>query len=201
MIDINEAHKEKMIELKKQQQLKLKSMKKSDCGLLMVHTGNGKGKSTAAYGTLLRALGWGHSVAVLQYVKGEWKTGEKEFFKNFSDLIRLEVMGDGFTWETQDRERDIAAAEKAWIVSLEMITSGDYDLVVLDELNIVLRNNYLDAEMVKNGLLSRHKRTTVIVTGRNAPDCLIKAADLVTNMEMIKHPFENGIKAARGIDF
>ena len=201
MTDSNEEHKEKMIDMKAKHRANIKTKKRSERGLLMVNTGDGKGKSTAAYGTLVRALGWGHDVAVLQYVKGTWKTGEKEFFKRFSDLIRLEVMGEGFTWETQDKTRDIEAAEKAWKVSMDMLTSGDYDLVILDELNIVLRNNYLDKEMVKDGLLARHPRTTVIVTGRNAPDNIIAAADLVTNMEMIKHPFEAGIKAARGIDF
>ncbi|MDG1995620.1 MAG: cob(I)yrinic acid a,c-diamide adenosyltransferase [Emcibacteraceae bacterium] len=201
MNDINKEHKEKMVEMKAEHRARVKEKKRSERGLFMLHTGDGKGKSTAAYGTLLRALGWGHDVAVLQYVKGNWKTGEKEFFKRFSDMVRLEVMGEGFTWETQDRERDIEAAEKAWEVSKEMLNSGDYDLVVLDELNIVLRNEYLDKNMVKEGLLARHPRTTVIVTGRNAPDNLIEAADLVTNMEMIKHPFDNGIKAARGIDF
>lgn len=201
MSDINTEHKEKMVQLKAEQRAKVKDKKKSERGLLMVHTGDGKGKSTAAYGTLLRALGWGHDVAVLQYVKGNWKTGEKEFFKRFPELVRLEVMGEGFTWETQDRTRDIEAAQKAWTVSKDMITSGDYDLVVLDELNIVLRSGYLDAEDVTKGLMARHNRTTVIVTGRNAPQTLMDAADLVTNMEMIRHPFDNGIKAAKGIDF
>ena len=201
MTDIEKKHKEKMIDMKAKHRSNIKTKKRSERGLLMVNTGDGKGKSTAAYGTLVRALGWGHDVAVLQYVKGTWKTGEKEFFKRFPDLIRLEVMGEGFTWETQDRIRDIEAAEKAWQVSMDMLTSGEYDLVILDELNIVLRNDYLDKEIVRDGLLARHPRTTVIVTGRNAPDNIIAAADLVTNMEMIKHPFEAGIKAARGIDF
>ncbi len=199
--DINEEHRKKMVKLKEEQRAKVKEKKKAERGLLMVHTGDGKGKSTAAYGTLLRALGWGHDVAVLQYVKGNWKTGEKEFFKRFPELVRLEVMGEGFTWETQDRERDIEAARKAWEVSKEMLNSGDYDLVVLDELNIVLRNDYLDVEDVKEGLLARHQRTTVIVTGRNAKQEIMDVADLVTSMEMIRHPFEDGIKAARGIDF
>ncbi|UTW57417.1 cob(I)yrinic acid a,c-diamide adenosyltransferase [Kordiimonas sp. SCSIO 12603] len=199
--DINEEHRKKMVKLKEEQRAKVKEKKKAERGLLMVHTGDGKGKSTAAYGTLLRALGWGHDVAVLQYVKGNWKTGEKEFFKRFPELVRLEVMGEGFTWETQDRERDIEAARKAWEVSKEMLNSGDYDLVVLDELNIVLRNDYLDVKEVKEGLLARHPRTTVIVTGRNAKQEIMDVADLVTSMEMVRHPFENGIKAARGIDF
>ena len=201
MSDIDNEHKEKMIALKAEQRDKLKTKKKSERGLLMVHTGDGKGKSTAAYGTLLRAIGWGHKVAVIQYVKGNWKTGEKEFFMKFPDLVRLEVMGEGFTWETQDRSKDIAAAEKAWELSKELMNSGDYDLIILDELNIVLRNDYLDKEAVKDGLLARHPRTTVIITGRNAPDNIMDAANLVTNMQMVKHPFEAGIKAAKGIDF
>jgi cob(I)alamin adenosyltransferase len=176
MTDVNQKHKEDMIKVKAEHRARIKQKKKSERGLLMVHTGDGKGKSTAAYGTLIRALGWGHDVAVLQYVKGTWKTGEKEFFKRFPELVRLEVMGEGFTWETQDRERDIEAAEKAWELSCEMLNSGDYDLVVLDELNIALRCDYLDKEMVKEGLLNRHPRTTVIVTGRNAPDCIMEVA-------------------------
>jgi len=180
---------------------RVKQNKKSDRGLLMIHTGDGKGKSTAAFGTALRAIGWGHDVAIVQYVKGTWKTGEKEFFKLIPDLLRLEVMGQGFTWETQDRQRDIAAATKAWEVSCDIMNSGDYDLLVLDELNIVLRDGYLDVDMVRQGLLARHPRTTVIVTGRNAPNSLIKVADLVTSMKKVKHPFDAGIKAARGIDF
>ena len=138
---------------------------------------------------------------IVQYVKGNWKTGEKEFFRRMPELVTLKVMGEGFTWETQDRERDIAAAKKAWPESLAMMTGGDFDLVVLDELNIVLRYEYLDAQEVRDGLLSRHNRTTVIVTGRDAPSLLTEAADLVTNMEKVKHPFDAGIKAARGIDF
>lgn len=201
MTDINEKHRQNMVKLKEEQRAKVKEKKKADHGLLMVHTGKGKGKSTAAFGTVLRALGWGQDVAILQYVKGNWKTGEKEFFKKFPDLLRFEVMGEGFTWETQDRERDIEAAKKAWEVSKDMLTSGDYDLVVLDELNIVLRNESLDVAEVKEGLLNRHKRTTVIITGRDAPQSIMDEADLVTNMDMVRHPFENGIKAARGIDF
>ncbi|HEC00480.1 MAG TPA: cob(I)yrinic acid a,c-diamide adenosyltransferase [Sphingomonadales bacterium] len=201
MNDNNQTHREKMKQVKADHLARVKQNKKSDRGLLMIHTGDGKGKSTAAFGTALRAIGWGHDVAIVQYVKGTWKTGEKEFFKLIPDLLRLEVMGQGFTWETQDRQRDIAAATKAWEVSCDIMNSGDYDLLVLDELNIVLRDGYLDVDMVRQGLLARHPRTTVIVTGRNAPNSLIKVADLVTSMEKVKHPFDAGIKAARGIDF
>ena len=199
--DINESHTAAMKERQAEHRALMKSKTKADHGLLVVNTGDGKGKSTAALGTVVRALGWGHSVGIVQYVKGNWKTGEREFLKKLGDVLRYEVMGEGFTWETQDRERDIAAAEKAWQISLEMLQSGDYDLVVLDELNIVLRHEYLDAAEVVKGLQSRDKRTHVIVTGRDAPDMLIEAADLVTEMTKIKHPFDAGIKAARGLDF
>lgn len=201
MSDKNQAYREKMKQVKADHLARVKQNKKSDRGLLMIHTGDGKGKSTAAFGTALRAIGWGHDVAIVQYVKGTWKTGEKEFFKLIQGLLRLEVMGQGFTWETQDKKRDIAAATKAWEVSCDIMNSGDYDLLVLDELNIVLRDDYLDVDMVRESLLARHPRTTVIITGRNAPDSLIKVADLVTSMEKVKHPFDAGIKAARGIDF
>ncbi|VAV92079.1 Cob(I)alamin adenosyltransferase @ Cob(I)alamin adenosyltransferase, clustered with cobalamin synthesis [hydrothermal vent metagenome] len=201
MTNDTEIHREKMQAVKAAHLARVKQNKKADRGLLMVHTGEGKGKSTAAYGTVLRALGWGHDVAIVQYVKGTWKTGEKEFFKLFPGLVRFEVMGQGFTWETQDKQRDIDAAEKAWAMSCGLMNSGDYDLVVLDELNIVLRDHYLDAGKVTEALLNRHNRTTVIVTGRNAPEGLLSAADLVTTMTKVKHPFDAGIKAARGIDF
>ena len=199
--DINEAHKAEMKERQAEHRATMATKEKADHGLLAVNTGDGKGKSTAAFGTVVRALGWGHQVGIVQYVKGNWKTGEKEFLRSLGDLLRYEVMGEGFTWETQDRERDIAAAKKAWEVSLEMLRSGDYDLVMLDELNIVLRHGYLDADEVVKGLQSRDKRTHVIVTGRDAPDVLIEAADLVTEMKKVKHPFDAGIKAARGLDF
>ena len=201
MTDNTETHRKKMKQVKADHLARVKQNKKADRGLLMINTGDGKGKSTAAFGTALRAIGWGHAVAIVQYVKGTWKTGEKEFFTFNPDLLRLEVMGQGFTWETQDKQRDIKAATKAWELSCEIMNSGDYDLVILDELNIVLRDNYLDVEKVRDALLARHPRTTVIITGRNAPDSLIEVADMVTSMEKVKHPFDAGIKAARGIDF
>ena len=145
------------------------------------------------FGTLYRRDG--------NIIKGTWKTGEKEFFARFADLVTFRRMGEGFTWDTQDRDRDIAAARAAWQVSCEMLTSGDYDLVILDELNIVLRYEYLSVDEVLAGLTARDPRTTVVVTGRDAPPALLEVADLVTEMTNVKHPFDAGIKAARGFDF
>ncbi len=199
--DINSTHTAAMKERQAEHRATIKSKTKAERGQLAVNTGDGKGKSTAAFGTVIRALGWGHDVGIVQYVKGTWKTGEKNYFNQLEGVLRYEVMGEGFTWETQDRERDIIAAKKAWEVSVEMFTSGDYDLVVLDELNIVLSKEYLDTAQVVDALKNRHDRTHVFVTGRGAPDALIEAADLVTEMKMIKHPFEAGFKAARGMDF
>ncbi len=198
---MTDTHKEEMQRLQKEQREKIKGKKKADKGLLLVHTGDGKGKSTAGFGTVIRAIGWGHKVAIVQYVKGTWKTGEKEFFKKFPDIVDLHVMGDGFTWDTQDKAQDIASARAAWDKSQELLQSGEYDLVMLDELNIVLRNSYLTAEEVIEGLEKRDVRTSVIVTGRNAPELLMDAADLVTEMSLVKHPFDAGIKAKQGIDF
>ena len=201
MTDQNKIHKEQMKKRQAEQRVLIKSKKKSTHSLLLVNTGDGKGKSTAAFGTVIRALGCSWKVGIVLYVKGTWKTGEKEFFSRFPDLLDLHVMGDGFTWETQDREQDIASARKAWEVSLKMIQSGDYDLIVLDELNIVLRNETLPQDEILAGLAARHKRTHVIVTGRSASNALIKQADLVTEMVKIKHPFDSGIKAIQGLDF
>jgi cob(I)alamin adenosyltransferase len=200
-IEDAEAHKEKMKAQQGEHRAKMREKEKAERGLLLVHTGDGKGKSTAAFGTIIRALGWGWNVGIVQYIKGTWKTGEKEFFKRFDDLVTMKTMGDGFTWDTQDKEQDVASARKAWIESKAMMSSGDYGLVVLDELNIVLRNKYLSVEEVLDGLADRHVDTDVIVTGRTAPQALMDAADLVTEMTMIKHPFEAGIKAKQGIDY
>lgn len=197
----NEQHRERMRALQAEHRAKIKDRKSPDRGLLLVYTGDGKGKSTSAFGTIVRALGWGHSVAVVQYVKGNWKVGEREFFQNFDGLVDWHTMGEGFTWDTQDRERDIAAAKAAWNESVKLMSSGDYDLVVLDELNIVLRYDYLDVNDVIEGLRSRSHRTSVIVTGRDAKPELLEQADLVSEVKAVRHPFDNGIKAKRGIDF
>ena len=138
---------------------------------------------------------------MVQFVKGKWRVGEREFFDRLEGLVTWFTMGEGFTWDTQDRDRDIAAARTAWRKSLELITSGDYDLVVLDELNIVLRDEYLEVNEVVQGLLERSQRTSVIVTGRDAKPELLKQADLVSEIRAVRHPFENGFRAKRGIDF
>ena len=170
-------------------------------GLLMVLTGPGKGKSSSAFGMVARALGWEMRVGIVQYIKGKWITGERQFFKRFPDQVRYEIMGEGFTWDTQDRERDIAAARAAWLVSQEMIADPKLDFVLLDEINIALRYDYLDIAKVVADLNARPRDKHVVITGRNAKPELLAIADLVTEMTLVKHPFEQGIKAQRGIDF
>jgi cob(I)alamin adenosyltransferase len=175
-------------------------------GLLIVHTGKGKGKSTAAFGLVVRAVGNGMKVGVVQYVKGKWQTGERGVLEKFPEHVEIRTMGEGFTWETQDRARDIRAANNAWDVSRQMIEAsrGDdpkYDMVLLDELNIVLRYGYLDLAEVVEFLSNKPEMLHVIVTGRNAKPELIEAADLVTEMTMVKHPFRAGVKAQKGIEF
>jgi cob(I)alamin adenosyltransferase len=170
-------------------------------GLLIINTGDGKGKSTAAFGMIARALGWGHKIGIVQFIKGKWKTGERQFFTKFPDQIRFEVMGEGFTWETQDRERDIAAATAAWNTSKVMIADPELDFVLLDELNIALRYEYLDIKDVVETLKARPLDKHVCITGRNAHLDLIEIADLVTEMRVVKHPFEKGMKVQRGVDF
>jgi cob(I)alamin adenosyltransferase len=175
-------------------------------GLLIVHTGKGKGKSTAAFGLVMRALGHGMRVGVVQFVKGRWATGERTILERFPDQVTIRTMGEGFTWETQDRARDIRAAEAAWGVAEEMIEAcrkpePRFDIIVLDELNIVLRYDYLDTATVVAALAGRPPDLHVVVTGRNAKAELIEAADLVTEMTMVKHPFRDGVKAQRGIEY
>lgn len=198
--ETNRRHAEAMKALKAEREA-LMASKVDGAGLLLVHTGDGKGKSTAGFGMVCRALGWGHRVGIIQYIKGKWITGERQFFKRFPDQVRYEVMGEGFTWDTQDRERDIAAARAAWAVSLEMIADPTLNFVLLDELNIALRYDYLDIEEVVAGLKGRPAQKHVCVTGRNARPELIAIADTVTEMTLVKHPFDAGIKAQRGVDF
>jgi cob(I)alamin adenosyltransferase len=170
-------------------------------GLLIVLTGNGKGKSSSAFGMVARALGWEMRVGVVQFIKGKWQTGEKRFFRRFPDLVTFEVMGEGFSWDVQDRQRDIAAAERAWQRSRDMIGDPAYDFVLLDELNIALRNGYLSADDVVAFLRERPADKHVCITGRDAPAALIEIADLVTQMTIVKHPFQAGFKAQRGVEF
>ncbi len=170
-------------------------------GLLMVLTGPGKGKSTSAFGMVARALGWEMRVGIVQYIKGKWQTGERHFFRRFPELVTYEVMGEGFTWDVQDRQRDIAAARKAWQRSCEMVEDPDYDLVLLDELNIALRKDYLPIEEVVSFLQRRPRDKHICITGRDAKPELIGIADLVTEMTLVKHPYDAGYKAQRGIEF
>jgi cob(I)alamin adenosyltransferase len=185
---------------------KMLATKTIEKGLLIVHTGKGKGKSTAAFGLAARAIGNGMKVGIVQFVKGKWQTGERLVLETFPDQVTIRTMGEGFTWETQDRARDVAAAEAAWQASREMIEAsrGDdprYDMVILDELNIVLRYDYLPLDEVVAFLDNRPVNLHVVVTGRNAKEDLIEAADLVTEMTMVKHPFRSGVKAQKGIEF
>ncbi len=198
--DVNAKHAEAMHALKAERDA-LMAEKREGQGLLMVHTGDGKGKSTAAFGMVARSLGWGYRVGVVQYIKGKWITGERQFFRRFPDQVRYAVMGEGFTWDVADRERDIAAARAAWAVSLEMIADPELHLVVLDELNIALRYDYLDVAEVVAGLKGRPADKHVCVTGRNAKPELLAIADLVTEFTAVRHPFEQGFKAQKGVDF
>nr|WP_275944081.1 cob(I)yrinic acid a,c-diamide adenosyltransferase [Azomonas macrocytogenes] len=170
-------------------------------GLLLVHTGNGKGKSSAAFGMLARTLGHGLKAGVVQFIKGAATTGEEVFFRRFPDLVSYHVMGEGFTWETQDRQRDIAKAREAWAVARELLGREDIALVLLDELNIALKHGYLTLDDVLADIQARPRRQHVIVTGRGALPGLLDAADTVTDMQLIKHAFQAGVKAQAGIEF
>jgi cob(I)alamin adenosyltransferase len=180
---------------------KIMATKTIEKGLLIVHTGKGKGKSTAGFGMVMRAIGHGFKVGVVQFVKGRWETGERGLLERFPDLVTIRTMGGGFTWETQDRARDIAAARAAWDQAKAMMDDPAYKLILLDELNIVLRYDNLPLAEVVETLKARRPDLHVIVTGRNAKPELIDAADLVTEMTMVKHPFRSGVKAQAGIEF
>jgi len=170
-------------------------------GLLIVHTGPGKGKTTAALGMILRAAGHGFAAGLVQFVKGGWSPGELAALARFEDLVTVRVLGEGFTWETRDRVRDQAAARAAWDASLAMLAEPRYRLIVLDELSIALRHGLLDTAEVVAALAARRPDLHVVVTGRNAPPELIEAADLVTEMKAVKHPYQAGVKAQAGIEF
>jgi len=198
--ELNRLHREKM-ERRQAARRKVLATKTEERGLLIVHTGAGKGKSTAAFGMVLRCLGHGMRVGVVQFVKGAWGTGERTALARFPELVTCRAMGEGFTWDTQDRARDIAAARAAWDLAKEMIADPSYRLVLLDELNIVLRYDYLPVDEVIAALQAKPRDLHVVVTGRNAPPPLIEAADLVTEMTLVKHPFRAGVKAQVGIEF
>ena len=198
--ELNERHAEKMAK-KKAARDKILATKTIEKGLVIVHTGKGKGKSTAAMGLAVRAIGNGMKVGMVQFVKGKWETGERKVLEHFPDLCVMKAMGEGFSWETQDRARDIEAARQAWEAAKEMINDPSYKVIILDELNIVLRYENLPLDEVIATLQAKPEMLHVVVTGRNAKDELIDIADLVTDMTQIKHPFRSGVKAQVGIEF
>lgn len=193
-------HAEKMRK-KQTAQAKIMASKTREQGLLIVHTGKGKGKTSAALGMVVRAIGHGMKVGVVQFVKGAMTTGEKAVFDAFPCNVEFKPMGEGFTWDTQDRARDIAVTRTAWEEVKRMIADPSYHMVLADELNIALRYDYLPLDEVLEVLTARDEMKHVIVTGRNAPEALMDAADLVTEMTMVKHPFRSGVKAQKGIEF
>jgi cob(I)alamin adenosyltransferase len=197
---INARHNEKMAK-KKAARAKILATKTEERGLVIVHTGTGKGKSTAAFGMVLRCIGHGMRVGIVQFVKGVWGTGERVVLDRFPELVTCRAMGEGFTWETQDRARDIAAARAAWEEAKAMIADPSYRMVLLDELNIVLRYDYLPLDEIVATLKAKPRDLHVVVTGRNAKPELVALADRVTEMTLVKHPFRGGVKAQKGIEF
>jgi cob(I)alamin adenosyltransferase len=195
-----ERHRAKMAKRKAVQDAEV-AAKTIEKGLLIVHTGTGKGKSTAAFGLALRMLGRGHRVGVVQFVKGAWHSAERDALARFGDQLVWHTMGEGFTWETQDRARDVAAAERAWVKARELMADPNLAMLILDELNIALRYEYLDLTAVIAALAARPPGLHVVVTGRNAKPELLAAADLVTEMTLVKHHFAAGVKAQPGIEF
>ena len=196
----NRRHAEKMRK-KKAARDKILSTKTEERGLVVIHTGKGKGKSTAAFGLAMRCVGHGMRVGIVQFVKGVWETGERRVFARFPDLVTMKSMGEGFTWDTQDRARDIAAARQAWEAVRELMADKSYRMVIADELNIVLRYGYLSLDEVIGTLKAKRDDLHIVITGRNAKPELIEIADLVTEMTMVKHPFRSGVKAQAGIEF
>lgn len=202
MADDDARHAEKMAKVKAARD-RMMATKSAEKGLIIVHTGKGKGKSSSGFGMIMRAVGHGMPCAVVQFIKGAWDTGEQRVLvERFSDLCQIHVTGEGFTWETQDRARDIACARSGWERAQAVIRDPSIRLILLDEINIALRYGYLDAGEVVDFLLTeKPPMTHVILTGRNAPEALIEAADLVTEMVLVKHPFRDGIKAQPGVEF
>ncbi len=196
-----EQYQQKMQRRKEVQEQRLASAS-GEKGLIIVNTGNGKGKTTAALGMVIRSLGHGYRVAIVQFIKGAWEPAEKEVLSRWQEQLEFYAMGEGFTWETQDRERDIAKANEAWEKALSFIRNPNYKLVLLDEVNVALKLGYLEIDRVLAGLAEKPEPSHVILTGRGAPQALIDRADLVTEMTLVKHPFrEQGIKAQAGIEF
>jgi cob(I)alamin adenosyltransferase len=195
----SERHKKRMQRHKNVVDEKIQKAEK-DKGLLLVITGNGKGKSSSGFGMVARALGHDMKVGVVQFIKGAFSTGEESFFRRFPEEVSYHVVGDGFTWETQNLEQDIASAEKGWEICKAMLNDPEIEVVLLDELNIVLKLKYLNAETVLNDIAQRPAMQHVIITGRGAPDSVREAADTVSRIEDVKHAFRAGIKAQKGIE-
>ena len=198
--ELNARHAEKMAR-RKAARTKMLATKTEERGLLIVHTGLGKGKSSAAFGMVMRCIGHGFKTGIVQFTKGKWETGERVVLDRFPDLVTCRAMGEGFTWDTQDRARDIAAAHAGWDMAKAMLADPTYKFVLLDELNIVLRYDYLPLDEVVETLKAKPRDLHVVVTGRNAKPELIEIADLVTEMTLVKHPFRSGVKAQAGIEF
>ena len=197
----SEAYKQKMQRRKEVQTERLKE-RSQEKGLIIINTGPGKGKTSAALGMVVRSLGHGFNVAIIQFIKGAWEPAEKRVFEQWNEQLIFHAMGEGFTWETQDRERDTEKAQAAWEKSLTYLRDSNYRVVLLDEINVALKLGYLDVETVIQGLAEKPQDSHVILTGRGAPTELIEVADLVTEMKLIKHPFrEQGVKAQPGIEF
>ncbi|MDJ0517838.1 MAG: cob(I)yrinic acid a,c-diamide adenosyltransferase [Trichodesmium sp. MO_231.B1] len=197
----SEQYKQKM-QRRKQVQEQRVSQAAQEKGLIIVNTGNGKGKTTAALGMVMRCLGHGYRVAIIQFIKGAWEPAEKAIFSKWGEQISFHALGEGFTWETQDRDRDIQKVYEAWNLALNFIRNPDFKLVLLDEVNVTLKLGYLKLEDLLAGLDEKRVDSHIILTGRGAPSDLIERADLVTEMKMIKHPFrEQGVKAQPGIEY
>jgi cob(I)alamin adenosyltransferase len=199
-LDESELHRQRMIRQKEAFEAR-KARAIHEKGLLIVHTGSGKGKTTAALGLAFRALGQGMRVGIVQFIKGAIPTGESALVARLSPALEMHTMGDGFTWNTQDRDRDMASARKAWDRAVSLLRDPSFDLVVLDELNVVLKHEYLPLEEVLAELHGKRPMLHVVVTGRNARDEVIDLADLVTEMKLVKHPYRAGIKAQKGVEF
>lgn len=198
--EINQSHKERMVRVNQAQEKKL-AKATTEKGLVIVHTGAGKGKSTAAFGMAVRALGQGMKVGIVQFIKGAIPTGEAAFFEKLDLPVEMHTLGEGFTWKTQDRERDIATAERGWATAVELLRDPSFDMVILDELNIATRYGYIATDRVVEELSQKREMLHVVVTGRNASPELIELADLVSEMKVIKHPYGHGIKPQRGVEF
>lgn len=197
--DSNAEHYEKMVALDAEQGAKVKDAYVSR-GVVLVHTGDGKGKSTAGFGVAIRAAGHGQRVGVVQFIKGTWKTGEQAALARFEEITHV-ISGDGFTWKTKNRANDIASAEHGLSVAADMLKSGDYHVVILDEINVAMSYDYLDPACVLEAIAARPSKTSVVLTGRNAPESIIDAADTVTQHVAVKHAFKSGIKARIGVEF